>query len=50
MPNGTWMTYEAEFINANIKTGKVKVKRLSENRCWAETSFDIHYARVEEVA
>ena len=50
MPNGTWMTYEAEIVNANIKTGKIEVKRLSANRCWAETGFDIHYARVEEIA
>lgn len=50
MPNGTWMTYEAEIINVNIKTGMVEVKRLSENRCWAETNFDIFYAKVKEVA
>ena len=50
MPNGTWMNYEAEIINANIKTGKIEVKRLSTNRCWAETGFDIHSSRVVEVA
>ena len=50
MPNGTWMTYEAEIINFNIRTGKIEVKRLSNNRCWAETNYDYHYARVEEVA
>lgn len=50
MPNGTWMNYEAEIVNVNIKTGKIEVKRLSANRCWSETGFDIHSARVEEVA
>lgn len=49
MPNGTWMTYEAEMVDADIKTGKIKVKRLCENRCWAETDYDIHCARVVEV-
>ena len=49
MPNGTWMTYEAELIDVNIKTGKTLVRRLSENRCWAETWFDIFYARVTEI-
>lgn len=49
MPNGTWMTYEAEMIDADIKTGKIKVKRLGENRCWAEIGFDIHESRVVEV-
>lgn len=48
MPNGTWMTYEAELINVNIKTGKTEVKRLSPNRCWAETSFDIWAGKVVE--
>lgn len=50
MPNGTWMSYEAELINANISTGKLEVKRLSPNRCWAETWMDIHNSRVEEIA
>lgn len=50
MPNGTWMVYEADLINVNIKTGKFEVKRLTENRCWAETDFDIHYTRVKEIA
>lgn len=50
MPNGTWMVYEAELINVNIKTGKFEVKRLSANRCWAETDFSIWYGFVEEVA
>lgn len=49
MPNGTWMTYEAQVIDINIKTGKYEVKRLSNNRCWAETNYDVHYTRVEEV-
>lgn len=49
MPNGTWMTYEAEMVDADIKTGKIKVKRLGANRCWAETDYDIHCARVVEV-
>ena len=49
MPNGTWMTYEAEMVDADIKTGKIKVKRLCENRCWAETDYDLHYTRVVEV-
>ena len=48
MPNGTWMTYEAELIDVDIKTGKTKVKRLTANRCWAETSFDIWYGKVIE--
>lgn len=50
MPNGTWMTYEAEIINVNIRTGKIEVKRLSTNHCWAETWFDIWAGRVEEIA
>lgn len=49
MPNGTWMTYEAELIDVNLRTSKIEVKRLSDNRCWAETGFDIHYTRVKEV-
>ena len=48
MPNGTWMTYEAELINVNIRTGKTEVKRLSANRCWAETGFDIWAGLVTE--
>lgn len=50
MPNGTWMTYEAELVNVNIKTGKIEVKRISGNRCWAETSFDIWAGKVKEIA
>ncbi len=50
MPNGTWMTYEAELIDADIKTGKIKVKRLSPTRCWAEVNVDIWGAMVTEVA
>lgn len=50
MPNGTWMTYEAEIVDVSISTGKVEVKRLSKNRCWAETWYDIHYTKVKEVA
>lgn len=50
MPNGTWMNYEAELIDADIKTGKLKVRRISENRCWAETGYDVLYVRVTEVA
>ena len=50
MPNGTWMTYEAELLNVNIKTGKVEVRRLSENRCNAEIYYDFFYAGVTEVA
>ena len=50
MPNGTWMVYEAEIINVNIKKGKIEVKRLTENRCWAETYFDVYYAKVDEIA
>lgn len=50
MPNGTWMTYEAELIDVNIKTGKIEVRRISANRCWAEVSFDIYSAKVTEVA
>jgi len=50
MPNGTWMNYEAELLNVNIKTGKIEVRRISDNRCWAETGFDIHYTEVTEVA
>lgn len=48
MPNGTWLTYEAELIDINLETGKVEVKRLSKNRCWAETNFDYHYTQVNE--
>lgn len=47
-PNGTWITYEAEVLNVNIKTGKTEVKRLSNNRAWAETNFDIWHGFVEE--
>lgn len=50
MPNGTWLTYEAELININIATGKIEVKRTSMNRCWSETNFDYYYTRVEEIA
>lgn len=50
MPNGTWMNYEAEIVDVDIKTGKIKVRRLSPNRCWAETDFDVYHARVTEVA
>lgn len=50
MPNGTWMTYEAELVDVDIKTGKIKVKRLSSNRCWAEVNIDIWGAKVTEVA
>lgn len=50
MPNGTLMTYEAELINVNIKTGKMEVRRITENRCWAETDCDIWYSRVKEIA
>ena len=50
MPNGTRMVYEAEIINVNIKTGKIEVKRLTQNRCWAETDFDVYYTRVKEIA
>lgn len=50
MPNGTWMVYEAELVNVNIKTGKIEVKRLGANRCWAETDFDVWSAKVTEVA
>ena len=50
MPNGTWMTYEADLIDVDIKTGKFKVRRTSANRCWAETFFDIYHAKVTEVA
>lgn len=49
MPNGTWMTYEGELVDVNIKTGKTKVKRMSPNRCWAEISFDIYAGYVTEV-
>ena len=48
MPNGTWMVYEADMIDVNIKTGKVKVKRLGQNRCWSETDFTIWSGLVEE--
>lgn len=50
MPNGTWMTYEAELLNVNIKTGKVEVRRITENRCNAEINIDFFYAGVSEVA
>lgn len=50
MPNGTWMTYEAELVNVNIKTGKTEVRRLTPNRCWAEVNVDIWGAKVTEVA
>ena len=49
MPNGTWMTYEAELVDVNIKTGKIEVRRLTENRCWAEVDYDIWHGRVIEV-
>lgn len=49
LPNGTWMNYEAELVDLDIKTGKIKVKRITGNRCWAETDYDIHYTRVVEV-
>lgn len=49
MPNGTWMVYEAELINVNIKTGKAEVKRLGQNRCWAETDFTIWSGLVTEI-
>lgn len=50
MPNGTLMTYEAELINVNIKTGKMEVRRISDNRCWAETDCDTWYTSVKEIA
>lgn len=50
LPNGTWMTYQAELRNVNIKTGKIEVKRISPNRCWAETWFDIPAWKVKEIA
>ena len=50
LPNGTLMTYEAELINVNIKSGKMEVRRLGNNRCWAETDCDVWYIRVEEIA
>ena len=50
MPNGSLMTYEAEVINVNIATGKTEVRRVSNNRCWAETNCDIWYMMVEEIA
>lgn len=50
LPNGTWITYPAEVVDINISTGKYEVKRLSSNRCWAETGYDIHYTQVEEIA
>ena len=49
MPNGTLMTYEAELIEVNIKTGKMEVKRISNNRCWAETNCDVWATRVKEL-
>lgn len=48
MPNGTWMTYEGDLINVNIRTGKAKVKRLGPNRCWSETGFSLWGGMVEE--
>lgn len=50
MPNGTLMTYEAELINVNIRTGMMEVRRISNNRCWAETDCDVWYMRVNEIA
>ena len=50
MPNVTLMTYEAELINVNIRTGKMEVRRISNNRCWAETDCDVWYIRVNEIA
>ena len=50
MPNGTLMTYEAELIDVNIKTGKMEVRRVSNDRCWAETDCDVWYTIVKEVA
>lgn len=49
MPNGTYMTYEAEVIGCSIATGKMLVRRLSQNRCWAEINFDYYYTRVTEI-
>lgn len=49
MPNGTWMVYEGDLIDVNIKTGKAKVKRLGQNRCWSETTFSIWSGMVQEV-
>ena len=48
MPNGTWLTYEAEIVDIDIKKGKIIVKRLTPNRCWAEIDFDYYYTDVEE--
>lgn len=48
MPNGTWMTYEAELVDVDIAKGKTIVKRLSPNRCWAETWFDVWAGNVIE--
>lgn len=50
MPNGTLMTYEAELINVNIRTGKMEVRRISQNRCWAEMDCDVWHVRVKEIA
>ena len=50
MPNGTLMTYEAELIEVDIRTGKMKVRRVSPNRCWAETYCDIWSVMVKEIA
>lgn len=50
LPNGTLMTYEAELINVNIRTGKMEVRRISDNRCWAETNCDVWAIRVKEIA
>lgn len=49
MPNGTLMTYEAELMNVNIKTGKMDVRRIGDNRCWAEMDCDVWYTMVKEV-
>ncbi len=49
MPNGTYMTYEGELLGVNISTGKYEVKRLSDNRCWAEINFDLWHTKVEEI-
>ena len=48
MPNGTWMTYDAELIKVDIKTGKTIVRRTSENHCYAEINFDVNALLVEE--
>lgn len=48
MPNGTWVTYDAQLVKVDIKTGKTIVKRMSENHYWAEINFDINALLVEE--